>query len=247
MSINNKVAIGIYGMVPVALLQEEGLTLLDLKVYTSIASFQGNGDKAWPSREQIAERAGTLPHKVSYATTHLEKMGWLEKKRRSATNKTNVYRVVLPLADVWTDVPDSGTSDVPDSGRSSIIEKNNRKEQPPSAPFETEFNKLWESYPRKLEKKKALKAYTARRRGGSSHDDLLTATKNYAEACKGKDQKYIKHAATFLGPDEPWRDYTKSVSPGSSDEGNSGEVLVALSREEQREKYEAFIGNGGKA
>ena len=253
-----KRAIGIYGQVPLALLSDERVKPNMIRVYVALSSYQGTSDKCWPGIQGIAERAGIPVNAVSAATEALEKSGWIEKRRRANERKTTMYRVLVDIEGIPIS-EESGYPENPEIARFPenpeipLYENNQMKTTTAtvpvakSEPYSNDFEDLWKLYPRKIEKKKSLRAYTARRREGSSHDDLLTATKNYAEACKGKDQKYIKHAATFFGPDEPWRDYTKSVSPGSSDEGNSGEVLVALSREEQREKYEAFIGNGGKA
>jgi hypothetical protein len=75
------------------------------------------------------------------------------------------------------------------------------------APFETDFDEMWKDYPRKVDKAKALKAYTARRRAGAPTGDLLRAATNYAETVTGNDPQFVKHCATFFGPDEPWREY----------------------------------------
>lgn len=75
------------------------------------------------------------------------------------------------------------------------------------SPFDAEFAEAWVVYPRKLARKAALKAYQTRRRAGVPADELLTATRNYADAKRGSDEKFILHGSTFFGPDERWRDY----------------------------------------
>lgn len=89
----------------------------------------------------------------------------------------------------------------------------------PSRPVEkkispnlAEFEEVWKHYPRKIERDAALTAYRARRREGASFDDLLTATKNYAEEVRTSEAKFIKHGATFFGPKHPWRDRLKAES-----------------------------------
>lgn len=77
--------------------------------------------------------------------------------------------------------------------------------------FEAQFEKTWVEYPRKVSKKAALKAYIARRRAGVSADDLHTATVNYARSVAGQEPRYVKHGATFYGPDEHWRDFLEAV------------------------------------
>jgi hypothetical protein len=87
---------------------------------------------------------------------------------------------------------------------------------------EEDFDLCWAQYPRKKERLGALKAYRATRKRGVSADNLLTATKNFAEyhRRRGTQQEYIKHGATFFGPNEPWRDYLAPPSIGEVPRAN---------------------------
>lgn len=71
------------------------------------------------------------------------------------------------------------------------------------------FEALWKAYPRKKEKAGAYRCYKARLADGFSEDELETAVKRYADECQRQktEQKYIKLAATFLGPSTPFMDY----------------------------------------
>lgn len=73
------------------------------------------------------------------------------------------------------------------------------------------FDQVWSTYPRKIEKAAAYKAYCARLVDGYSEDELLKATQAYAEECKQKnrEQQYIKQGKTFFGPNTPFVDYLK--------------------------------------
>lgn len=76
-------------------------------------------------------------------------------------------------------------------------------------PFAGEFSEVWDSYPRKRDRKAALAAYRARRRAGVPRDDLLTATKNYAASRVGEDQQFTMLGSTFFGPHDRWMDWLK--------------------------------------
>lgn len=78
--------------------------------------------------------------------------------------------------------------------------------------FDGDFDECWAFYPRKEDRKDALRCYTARRREGISAETLLAATKNLAEARIGEDPKYTLLPATFFGPNER---YLKYLVPGS--------------------------------
>ncbi|MDQ0153656.1 hypothetical protein J2S20_002378 [Moryella indoligenes] len=84
------------------------------------------------------------------------------------------------------------------------------------------FEELWEAYPRKKEKTKAYKCYKARLGDGFPEDELITAVKRYADQCRKErtEEKYIKLAATFLGPNTPFTDYLDKKG-GVSGEGGS--------------------------
>lgn len=71
---------------------------------------------------------------------------------------------------------------------------------------------MWKIYPRKKDKASAYKAYNARLNDGYSEDELLTATKAYAEECKRNhtEERYIKQGKTFFGVNTPFIDYLKA-------------------------------------
>lgn len=77
------------------------------------------------------------------------------------------------------------------------------------------FERTWPGYPRRVEKKAALKAWvaTVRREGPGVITALETATANYARSVADKEPQFVKHAATFYGPNEPWRDHLVTPTP----------------------------------
>lgn len=74
--------------------------------------------------------------------------------------------------------------------------------------YSSSFEEFWELYPRQVEKKDAFKAFEKLMKDGVSLDDILLATKNYAEylLTENTELKYIKHPTTFLNADR-WQDW----------------------------------------
>ena len=74
------------------------------------------------------------------------------------------------------------------------------------------FESVWSVYPRKRDKASAYKAYNARLKEGYSENELMTATKAYAEECKKNhtEERYIKQGKTFFGVNTPFIDYLKA-------------------------------------
>ena len=72
-----------------------------------------------------------------------------------------------------------------------------------------DFESFWKCYPRRKEKAKAYRCYQTRLKEGYSAEDMMEAARLYAEEFRtmDKEYRYIKLAATFLGPDKPFEDY----------------------------------------
>ena len=71
------------------------------------------------------------------------------------------------------------------------------------------FEEFWEAYPRKKDKGNAFKKFNARLNSGFSEVELVGAAKKYAGECERNqtEERYIKHAATFLSDKLPFMDY----------------------------------------
>lgn len=81
--------------------------------------------------------------------------------------------------------------------------------------YSVHFEEWWSEYPRKKEKAKAYKCYQTRLKEGYSEEELLLAVQNYSEECKKqhREERYIKLAATFIGPSTPFVDYLRKEEP----------------------------------
>ena len=92
--------LGIFGAVPVKILQDERVKPNGVKAYIALSSFQGTKDSAYPSIPEIAERAGLSDRAAIDALKNLVDTGWVSKKRRGRM-LTNVY-----VCMVYVDAPD---------------------------------------------------------------------------------------------------------------------------------------------
>lgn len=79
---------------------------------------------------------------------------------------------------------------------------------------DADFDTFWSAYPRKADKGAARNKYRARIRDGVDPDTLLLAAKNYAARvqAEGTDQKFVKHAATFLSPEGAWEEHAAAAA-----------------------------------
>lgn len=96
------------------------------------------------------------------------------------------------------------------SGQEEEKEKEEYKEEEKEKPMVTKFIEFWTLYPRKVKKKDAESAFKSLIRAKTDVNDLMTATTNYVQAVKDKEQEYIMHPTTFLRKDR-WKDYLEPV------------------------------------
>lgn len=90
--------------------------------------------------------------------------------------------------------------------------------------YSVSFEEFWEAYPRKKEKSRAFKCYQARIKEGYEENILTTVAKTYRVECEAcnREERFIKHPATFLGPNKPFEDYIH----GSDIDVNSQEEIL---------------------
>ena len=96
-----------------------------------------------------------------------------------------------------------------------------------SVDYSSEFEAMWQIYPRRIDKAKAWRAWQARLREGHTGDEMLAAVTRYAKAVQGKDAQYVKHAATFFGPDRPFLEWSRDAPPGA---GGSQSTMDQIAR-----------------
>ena len=84
--------------------------------------------------------------------------------------------------------------------------------------YTQDFESFWKIYPRKVEKHKAFKCWQKLLKEGVKPTHLKVCADNYAGACDAlkTEPQFIKHPATFLGPDKPYEDYRVSTPVGAT-------------------------------
>ncbi len=75
------------------------------------------------------------------------------------------------------------------------------------ADYPTEFLNFWNQYPKKKDKARAYRCWRTRIKEKHLAEEMIAAAKNYAKVNEGTDERYIKNASTFLGPDKPFLEY----------------------------------------
>lgn len=92
-----------------------------------------------------------------------------------------------------------------------------KKAESGSSDYPVNFESFWKVYPRKVDKGQAYKKYQARLKDGYTPEELQEAAESYARQCAKErtEQKFIKHAKTFLGDSAPFAEFIKTKSKES--------------------------------
>lgn len=100
-----------------------------------------------------------------------------------------------------------------ESDSSKTTEKASSSDKQTVKGYSTDFEEFWDIYPRKVGKGEAYKKYLARIKDGWSPEQLLQSAKKYRTQIVNErtEEKYIKHAKTFLSENTPFSDYLTKV------------------------------------
>lgn len=130
----------------------------------------------------------------------------------------------------------------------------NLKRERKGQPYTPEFEQFWAIYPRTTGKQAAFRAWQTKLRNGVTAERLIQTAKHYAVDCQqeGRPEKFIKHGATFLGPDDHWRDYLESPKPktttGASRKAPDSNVILRREKKDETDYdyiYRKFEGGDG--
>ncbi|WP_313760188.1 DUF1376 domain-containing protein [Rhizobium sp.] len=147
-------------------------------------------------------------------------------EKQSEAGKTSAEKRRKNKGGLERPLNDRSTSVQPISESQTIIIEEDKSSSPSSRPaaakeavarskkkaLEAEFNEtFWPAYPRKVEKKDALRAFL-KARSTVSLDTIMAGLRVFASKVAGKDQEFIRHAATFLNG-ESWNNFAEVAAP----------------------------------
>ncbi len=186
----------------------------------------------------LSVKTGLSPRTISNARNELKQKGRIDWRSRKG-NQSAMYKLMPLSANIADKISNNDTDNAPDkdlselnadnvsdntsdnvsnnaSGNASTLNKHKQNEtKQKNNIYSPEFEKFWNAYPRKVEKKKAFKNWKTRLKEGYNPEDLIIAANNYALDCERlkTEKKFIKHPSTFLGPSCPFEDYLESPMP----------------------------------
>jgi hypothetical protein len=177
-------------------------------VLLAIADHQGEIG-AWPSLATLAKMVNASERSVQRDITYLQNIGELEVHYQQAPTrnhyKSNLYFVNLPgVTELPTGVTntDRGVTNTASGVTTVGVQSLNRTITEPleNSLVSEMFSEFWNEYPRKSDKRAALRAFKSAL-NRASFEEIVAGAIRYSQDPNLPDSKFIKHPATWLNAD----------------------------------------------
>lgn len=154
---------------------------------------------------------------IRSALSELEDAGYLRREQSRAEGKfgKSVYIItdMLKSEKPCVENPLAEIPSVENHAQYNTKESNTNKSNTKDI-YTSEFENLWELYPRKKGKENARKSYIKARKDGASYEEIEAGIQAYAQYIRVShtEEQYIKYGSTFFSQKAWQDDWTVSVS-----------------------------------
>lgn len=201
-------------------LRSPKLSMQSKCLYAQILSYAWNGT-GFPGRDRLSKENDVHVNSIDAYMGELKKMGLIEVKRRGV-GLTNLYTIKNITPEIYKALsPYRFTAECDTESQYSVSQesqhtvrkeyevkkdKDKEYEVKKNKPLgqqvdQSKFDELWKSYPKKIDKKKALASYTRAIKKGTSHETIASGLHNYL--------KYLGINKSWLKPQDGGRWFDK--------------------------------------
>ena len=182
-------------------------------------------DRLWPGRQYLAGRLGCSTDTVDRRIGELRAGGWLTVRRRGQ-GRTNLYGLHDRPESAAAPTPDPAPVQRPESAPVPTLEsapvrsnpEGDKREEVSDTRGATDeaFAEWWSTYPRKVGKPAARKAFAGAMKGGATLEQLTEGLEGWATYWQARDDpEFVPYPATWLNQ-ERWNDEPPQQRPRGS-------------------------------
>lgn len=138
---------------------------------------------------------------------------------------------IIDVEIVEDETPSDTLIDVPASQELAITTPKAPVKAKKQTGYTDDFENFWRTYPRRIEKKSAFKAWKTALKSGATADEITAGAARYAKYRAGEPERFTKHPSTWLNQG-CWEDEYSTAGIGYGYNGGNGTGLVARTPEE---------------
>ena len=141
-----------------------------------------------------------------------EKIVWSQNFVDGITDAYKNRRVEIPVKpSFYRQKPRQSEVSTDENPQSKLKETKVKESKLNNNIYTSDFENFWLAYPRRVEKKRAYSCWQARIKNKADPEEMINAAKSYADHCRksNTEQRYIKHASTFLSDKEDYKDWIR--------------------------------------
>ena len=208
---------GYYAILPPDVRYDKQLPQGAKLLYSEITALSNKNGYCWASNDYFAKLYSVSIGTIKSWLKCLEDNSYIRRVIKYKSGSKEVEQRFISLAPRSENLPPSvrklthpRSENCPDNN-TSINTKNIRA----SSTLESDFEKLWKLYPKKIGKKPALAAYKrvmSRKKNPATNKQIQDGIVAYRQLIKSKDteKRFVKDGSTFFNQ-EAWNDYLEVV------------------------------------
>lgn len=205
---------------------------------TSNTKTEGAYGMSWPETAKVPGGSEWAPGDTTSTSTvsgapaqHESVQERAERIIRNHSGDDVIDAEIIDVEIVEDETPSDTLIEAPASQELAIATPKAPVKAKKSSGYTDDFENFWRTYPRRIEKKSAFKAWKGALKKGATADEITAGAARYAKYRAGEPEQYTKHPSTWLNQ-ECWEDEYSTAGMGYGYNGGNGTGLVARNAEE---------------
>lgn len=147
---------------------------------------------------------------------------------------------IIDVEIVEDETPSDALIDVPVSQELAIAAPKAPVKAKKSSGYTDDFENFWRTYPRRIEKKSAFKAWKTALKSGATADEITAGAARYAKYRAGEPERFTKHPSTWLNQG-CWEDEYSTAGIGYTQGGYGSRMSPEEAADNRAAVTSAFI------
>lgn len=205
---------------------------------TSNTKTEGAYGMSWPETAKVPGGSEWAPGDTTSTSTvsgapaqHERVQERAERIIRNHSGDDVIDAEIIDVEIIEDESPSDTLIDVPASQELAVATPAVPVKAKKQTGYTDDFENFWRTYPRRIEKKSAFKAWKTALKSGATADEITAGAARYAKYRAGEPERFTKHPSTWLNQG-CWEDEYSTAGIGYGYNGGTSTGLVARTPEE---------------